>query len=315
MKTIKPTRCNVRIGIALASGGSRGCAHSGVLRVLEREGIPIAAVAGTSIGALVGGVYAAGIPADHIQREWLEADLPRVVRAFLPGFPRAGLSSGREMERYIRSLIGDVRFEDLPIPFAAVACDLNTGEAIVLQSGPLAKAIRASASIPGVFHPVRWDGRLLVDGGLVDPLPIRVCRQLGADVVIGVDVVPLPSPLVPNPPAASKGIFEEPHKKLAPEPSRTLQDLLALLRKGVTDGHPDGAPLPGVYSTVSQAVAIFSQGILQPELSQWPADVLVRPQLPPGVSYLNAARGIAAGEEAMEAALPGLRALVQSKTT
>jgi len=268
-------------------------------------------VAGTSIGALVGGVYAAGIPVDRIKREWLEADLLRVVRAFLPTFPRAGLSSGRELEKYIRSLVGDVRFEDLPIPFAAVACDLNTGEPVVIRQGVLAKGIRASASIPGIFHPVRWDGQFLVDGGLVDPLPVRVCRDLGADIVIGVDIVPAPYPVAPSrtapPRRSAKGVSGDTRG----QPS-SLENLVALLGEGVPVEHSDESPLPGVYTTLNQAVAILEQGVLRLEMNLWPADLLVHPDLPRSVSYFKASDGILAGERAMEAALPKLHVMLQT---
>jgi len=113
---------DVSIGLALASGGARGSAHVGVLKVLEREGVHVSAISGASIGALVGGAYAAGVPLTRIEREWLDTDLPKVVRSFLPTFPRAGLSSGNEFRKYLRALLGDVRIEDLPVPFSDVYC-------------------------------------------------------------------------------------------------------------------------------------------------------------------------------------------------
>ncbi|MCD6541031.1 patatin-like phospholipase family protein [Candidatus Bipolaricaulota bacterium] len=199
--------------MALASGGARGSAHVGVLKVLEREGIEVSAIAGSSIGSMVGGAYAAGVSVERIEQEWLNTNLPKVVRSFLPTFPRAGLSSGGELRKYLKSMFGDLRIEDLEIPFAAVACDLDTGETVVLREGPLVDALRASTAIPGIFFPVRWGRRILVDGGLVEPLPVRVCRELGAEIVIGVDIVPRPpadhpggtAHLAPAGPAAGGG--------------------------------------------------------------------------------------------------------------
>ncbi len=303
---------DVKIGLALASGGARGSAHTGVLKVLEAEGIPISAVAGSSIGAVVGGAYAAGVSVERIEKEWLETDVPKVVRSFLPTFPRAGLSSGSELRKYLRDLIGDVQFEDLSIPFAAVGCDIDTGEAVVLDQGSVADAIRASASIPGIFHPVRLGGRLLVDGGLVEPLPVRLCRDLGADLVIGVDIVPTPYPSTPDRRSMwnrlGEGLREGATNQTWVPASLTefLDDMVK------TKPSAEQRPLPGVYSIINQAVAIFQQEILHLKLTLWPADLIVRPDLPRGLNYFRAAEGIRAGEQAMKEAFPKLHAQLMS---
>ena len=297
-----------KIGLALASGGARGSAHAGVLKVLEREGIKVSAIAGSSIGAMVGGAYAAGASVERIEQEWLNTNLPKVVRSFLPTFPRAGLSSGGELRKYLKSMFGDLRIEDLKIPFAAVACDIDTGETVVLKEGPLVDALRASSAIPGIFYPVRWGQRLLVDGGLVEPLPVRFCRELGADLVIGVDIVPAPRPTTPE----GRRVWRRLAQRLGEElRNRTwIPASLAGLLAEVADERSEERPLPGVYSIINQAVAIFQQEILRLKLTLWPADLLIRPELPPEVSYLRAAEGIRAGEQAMEAALPQLRTLL-----
>jgi NTE family protein len=258
---------------------------------------------------MVGGAYAAGVPVERIEQEWLNTDLPKVVRSFLPTFPRAGLSSGGELRKYLRSVLGDIRIEELPIRFAAVACDIDTGEAVVLREGPLVDALRASTAIPGIFYPVRWEGRFLVDGGLVEPLPVRFCRDLGAEIVIGVDIVPAPRPTTPE----GRRVWRRLAQRLGEEfKNRTWvpASLVGLLAEVAEERGHEERPLPGLYTVINQAVAIFQQEILRLKLTLWPADVLVRPQLPPGISYLRAAEGIAAGEAAMEAALPQLRALI-----
>ena len=281
----------------------------GVLKVLEREGIKVSAIAGSSIGAMVGGAYAAGASVERIEQEWLNTDLPKVVRSFLPTFPRAGLSSGGELRKYLKSMFGDLRIEDLEIPFAAVACDLDTGEAVVLREGPLVDALRASTAIPGIFFPVRWGRRFLVDGGLVEPLPVRFCRELGAEIVIGVDIVPRPRPTTPEGRRTWRRLAQRLGEELK---GRTWvpASLVGLLAEVAEEGAQEERPLPGLYTVINQAVAIFQQEILRLKLTLWPADVLVRPELPPRVSYLRAAEGIRAGEQAMEAALPELRALL-----
>ncbi len=303
---------DVKIGLTLASGGARGSAHAGVLKVLEAEGISVSAVTGSSIGAMVGGIYAARVPVERIEQEWLNTNLPKVVRSFLPTFPRAGLSSGQEMRKYLRELIGDVRVEELHIPFTAVGCDIDTGEAVILDHGLLVDVIRASASIPGIFHPVRWEGHLLVDGGLVEPLPVQLCRSFDVDIVIGVDIVPAPYPTT----ADRRSLWDrlgQGLKERATSQTWIPGSLTELLDDVFREQTEDERPLPGVYSVINQAVAIFQQEILHLKLTLWPADLIIHPDLPRGLNYMRAAEGIRAGEEAMQQALPALRALIEEK--
>lgn len=303
---------SVKIGLALASGGARGSAHAGVLKVLEAEGIPVSAVTGSSIGAMIGGVYAAGVSIGRIEQEWLNTKLPKVVRSFLPTFPRAGLSSGEELRRYLRELLGDVQIEELQVPFAAVGCDIDTGEAVTLDHGSLVDAIRASASIPGIFHPVRWEGHLLVDGGLVEPLPVRLCRDFDVDIVIGVDIAPAPYPTT----ADRRSLWDrlgQGLKERATNQTWIPSSLTELLDDVFGEQTGDERPLPGVYNVINQAVAIFQQEILHLKLTLWPADLIIHPDLPRGLNYLRAAEGIRAGEAAMQQAVPSLRALIEEK--
>jgi NTE family protein len=172
-----------RVGLALGGGGARGMAHVGVIRVLERENIPIDCIAGTSAGSLVGAAYAAGIRSDKLMDMALKirwGDIAKFV------WPRQGFVSFERLESYIINLVGDLRFSDLELAYAAVAADMATGEQVVLKEGRIAPAVRASCSVPGFVTPVEWDGRLLTDGGVVNNLPISVVRDLGADIVIAV---------------------------------------------------------------------------------------------------------------------------------
>jgi len=295
-----------RIGVALGSGGARGAAHTGVLKVLEREGIPICVVAGSSIGALVGATYAAGVPLERVEREWLETDAAKLFRSFLPTFPRAGLSSGNELRKYLAGLLGERRIEDLPMPYAALACDIDTGEMVVLTEGSLPDAIRASTAIPGIYNPVRLGDRILVDGGLVEPLPIRACRDLGADFIIAVDITPRPVPTTQRGRNVWNRIGDQLHEGLTHQawiPS-SLTELLESLFRERTD-----PPLPGLYSVLNQSIAILQQEILRQKLILHPPDVLIRPDVRMSVmGYLQASEGIEAGARAAEAALPELRA-------
>jgi NTE family protein len=174
-----------KIGLALSSGAARGLAHLGVLRVLKKYNVPIDFIAGSSMGALIGCLYACGLDADFMikfasqlrTKSWLDLCMPR-----------SGLVSGKKVEAMLKILTRDREFADLDLPFAAVATDIERGEPVVLRTGKLAPAVRASISIPVVFKPVSLDGRLLIDGGVVDRVPISVVREMGADLVIAVDV-------------------------------------------------------------------------------------------------------------------------------
>ena len=178
------------IGLALGAGSARGLAHIGVLKVLESEKIPIGVIAGTSAGSLVGGLFAAGKTASEMEDLIINADLRLWAKVFLPTFPRGGLVDGKRVSEFLATLIDDIEIEALPIKYAAVATDFLSAEQVVIRQGPLREAIRASTSIPGMFSPPWHNKRLLCDGGLVNPVPVDVCRQLGSDFVIAVNVNP-----------------------------------------------------------------------------------------------------------------------------
>jgi len=181
------TTNRLRIGLALSGGAARGIAHVGVLRALEENNIPIDAIAGASAGALVGGSYAAGLSIEQLEKMALGFRWRHTARL---SFSRLGLQSNAPMEKYLRARLPVTRFEDLRIPFAAMVTDLRKGSLIVFRDkGDLPFAIRASACIPAIYVPIRDDqGRLLIDGGIVANLPISHTRDLGADLVIAVDV-------------------------------------------------------------------------------------------------------------------------------
>ncbi len=181
-----------RLGLALSSGGARGAAHIGVLRALEEARLPVHAIAGVSAGAQVGGLYAAGVYLAKIEEFWARLGSAQMARGLLPTFPYRGWSTGQEVARAVRALVGERRVEDSLIRFVAVATDLTTGETVSLDRGSLAEAIRASTSIPGLFVPARVNGRLLVDGGLSSPLPVDIARGLDSEVVLAVDVLASP---------------------------------------------------------------------------------------------------------------------------
>jgi NTE family protein len=180
----------IRIGLALGGGAVRGAAHIGVLDVLDRAGLEPAIITGTSAGALVGALYAAGTSPSDIGKL---AQTLRWARLIRPARTRQALFDSRRLAVVLDGALGARDFDALSRPFAAVACELTTGRRVVLRDGPVATAVLASTAIPGVFPPVERDGRLLVDGSVVDMVPAGLARELGADIVVAVDVSgPLP---------------------------------------------------------------------------------------------------------------------------
>ncbi len=180
-----------KIGLALGGGGARGAAHIGVLRVLEELHVPVDYVAGTSMGAVVGGLYASGMSPDEIEQALTSIDWNDTLSdrtSYKELIYRRKQDESRHLTSFEAGLRKGRLISQLPTPFKAVAADIETGEAVVLDHGDLAEAIRASMSIPGVFSPMEIDGRLLVDGGIADNVPVDVVRAMGADIVIAVDV-------------------------------------------------------------------------------------------------------------------------------
>lgn len=174
-----------KVALVLGGGAARGYAHVGVLRVLEEEKIPIDLIVGTSAGSVVAALYASGMTSKHMEEmgdsidKWALADFT---------LPKKGLIKGEKLEALLNKRFKDVDIEQLRIPFAAVAADLKTGQRVVLKSGSVTKALRASCSVPGIFVPVEYNGMLLIDGGVVDQIPVEVAKELGADIVIAVDI-------------------------------------------------------------------------------------------------------------------------------
>ena len=175
------------IGLALGSGGARGLAHIGVIQVLEEHEVSIDVVAGSSIGSLVGALYGSGNDGEALHLIASNATLLKIMPLFDPSL-RHGFLGGTKLERLIKTFVGGRRVEDCRIPLAVIATDLRSGEVVIFREGDLSSVVRASISVPWVFRPVKIDGRLLADGGLSMPVPAEPVRDIGADVVIAVDL-------------------------------------------------------------------------------------------------------------------------------
>ncbi len=198
-----------KVGLALGGGAARGLAHIGVLEVLEREGIPVDLIAGTSAGAAVGALYAQGRSVARIKELVHNTGWRQMVSLIDLALPRSGFIEGRRIKELLRSIIGDISFSDLKIPLSCVATDIRSGEEVVINDGPVLEGVRASISIPVIFTAVKWRERYLVDGGLVNPVPVSTVRGMGADFVIAVNVIPPMGVRVPpSKKAKAPGIFQ-----------------------------------------------------------------------------------------------------------
>jgi NTE family protein len=258
-----------RVGLALGSGSARGWAHIGVIRALEKAGVRADIVCGTSIGALVGAAYAAG-EIDRLERWVLGLGVGDVV-----GFMDIGLSGGvlrgdRLMEFFRRNL-ADRSIEQLGLPFAAVATSLRRGAEVWLRSGPILDAVRASIALPGLFEPVRWEGSLLVDGGLVNPVPVSLARAMGADIVVAVDL---------GSDVLGRRFRAQPDLEA---PAGGVQKWMRELRENLGalagEDSPEELATPSIPDVLATCMDIVQVRIARSRLAGEPPEVLVTPRL------------------------------------
>jgi len=267
-----------RIGLALGSGSARGLAHIGVLRALKEAGITVDLVAGTSMGAVIGAVFASG-KIDGLSARLRNLDWPGIVALLDPVFPRSGLIDGQRVTEFVRAHVPSAHIEGLLLPFAAVATDLMTGEEVVATAGDLTEAVRASIAVPGIFTPVRSNGRILVDGGLVNPVPVSVARAMGADLVIAVDLNhDIVTGRLSHPAAHANGngygpIMARLLESLRAIDSPVLAQFEAWLHK------PPLEPLPGIFDVLLASIYIMQARVTEADLRQTQPDLLIQPPL------------------------------------
>jgi NTE family protein len=191
-------RKSKKIGLALGGGGARGFAHIGVLEVLESEGINISAIAGTSMGSVIGSLYASGVTIKDILDFMNSNDWKRFLISANFTIPNLPAINSRRVNKILSKLLGDKTFDDCRLPFCAVAADIVSKEKVFLKEGKLIEAIKASIAIPGVFEPVVRDGQILIDGGVVEPVPIEAVRSMDVDFVIAVALDNVERKAIPN---------------------------------------------------------------------------------------------------------------------
>lgn len=318
-----------KVALALASGGPRGFAYIGAIEELQRRGYTITSVAGASAGALVGGIFAAG----GLQpfKEWLcSLDPVKVMSQVDVSLSRNSLVKGQKVMETIKERVPDVNIEDLPIPFTAVATDLYTGEEVVFRSGPLFDAIRASISIPSMFAPVKWQGRTLIDGGIVNTFPLNRVQRTPGDILVGFNVNEIDADEIHSYLSSRQALAQEADARLEEAKAllkETSKDtVIANVRKGrelvkeaidarledrkiVSDGREGWIPVgadDNFSSIIQRSFGLMNSAIARLEIALNPPDVLA--SLPydsyHGVyGYTHAAEIIEKGRELMAAAL------------
>jgi NTE family protein len=177
------------LGLALGGGGARGVAHIGFLQALEEEGIRPDYIAGTSMGSVVGACYAKGMDAQTMKRLVFELGIFDLLDVGASPIAKLGILGSKKLKKKLEETLGDITFDDLNIPFQCTSSDIVSGKLVLFQSGKVATAVQASSSIPGLFRPVKFEDKLLVDGGVLCRVPVKQVKEMGADVVIGVDVL------------------------------------------------------------------------------------------------------------------------------
>src|SRR4051812_3568928 len=290
-----------RIGLALGSGSSRGWAHIGAIRALEERGVKPDLICGTSIGALVGAVYASG-QLDQLEA-WVTGLAWSKVWRLMDITLKGGLIRGQRLFNLFRATFQDLEIRELATPFGAIATELSSGREIWLREGKLFDVVRASIATPGLFTPVIHEGTVLVDGGLVNPVPVSMCRAFGAEIVIAVDLS-----------WGKLGAYRNMGRELpAPpdEPSwfgRLTNGWLGGVRKG-----GDEPRIPSIFEVFNTALDIVEQRVARSRLAGEPADVLITPLLPNfgTMEYHRAREAIAEGRAAVERMMPLIEQIIR----
>lgn len=290
------------VGLALGSGSARGWAHVGVIGALEQAGIRPDLVCGTSIGALVGAAYAAG-ELERLEQWLLGLGLKEVV-AFMDVSLSSGLLKGERLMDFFRRNFADRPIEELTMPFAAVATSLRTGAEVWLRHGSSLDAVRASIALPGLFAPTVREGSVLVDGGLVNPVPVSLARAMGADIVIAVD---LGSDILGRPRRV-----HPPVEALAGEVGEWIRKLQGNLAALIPVNSPDEPKMPSMLDVLAASINIMQVRISRSRMAGEPPDLVVAPRLAHFglLDFHRAKEAIEEGKRAVERVAHNLPALM-----
>ena len=273
-----------KIGLALGGGGARGLAHIGILKVLLREQIPIDVISGTSMGGIVGAMHAVGLSPDQMEAEATKrGEIGQIFKLVDLQLVGSALVGGKRIKKMLVEMLGaETTFADLRLPFAVVSTDYNSGREVVLKDGNVADAVRATMSVPGVFEPVEIGGYKLLDGGVLNNVPVDVARSLGAEKVIAVDVLP-------------NFRLNEPGQDPVVPPLKTRK-------------------VPKAYRQLWHVELVMISALTEFRLKESNPEVIIRPDLPVDMDLLlsfdRPQEAIECGVQAAEAALPQIRALL-----
>lgn len=274
-----------RLGLALGGGGARGLAHIGVLRIFEQEHIPVDFLSGSSMGGVIAAAYGAGVSTEKLESVALDFSSPGKMMRLMDANPlRRGLLDGKRVRAYLVDQLGlDLQFNQLNIPVALTATDCLRGESIILKQGSVIDAVMATCAFPGIFHAFKIGDRWLLDGGMLNNVPVSVVKMLGAQVVIAVDVT------------ASSQVSEIPEK---------LEQV-----------HHLPPIFPQLAEDIYQASMIMTNEITRMRLKESPPDLVIYPQIPDEISiftgFFQAAEIIAAGESTARRLLPTIVNLIE----
>jgi len=278
---------DLKIGLALGGGAARGLAHIGVLKVLEKNKIPIHIIAGTSMGAFIGGAYAGGMNAFQMEEIAINTNKKVLAKMFSLAISFSGLIDGKKIEEFLKTVLGEKNIEELEKKFACVATDILTGEEVIIDEGPLVNAIMASISIPAIFTPVHHKNRFLVDGGVVNPVPVNVAKEMGANIIIAVNVIP------PFPPEFKKEKKEK--EENGKEESKYSP--------------------PNIISILLNTINIFEEEIIKLRLEKDKPDFLIEPDISniKPREFYKAKEAIEAGEKAGEDIIKDIKDTIQRR--
>ena len=324
---VKCKKKGLKFGLALGSGSARGMAHIGVIQVLEAYHIPIDMIAGTSIGSVVGSVYATGASVKQMKESALAMKHRKSFALFDPTIPRSGLISGNRAEEILNSIaLKDKTFDDLKIPFSAVATDIKTGAKVILNQGSVIKAVRASISIPGIFTPAKYQDYYLVDGGVVDPVPVDVVQMMGANIIIAVSLTqksPKPMMMINKETGDLKEVEDtftfKINIKEIPK-FRAAEKITSLVEKEVTSlgkkikGVKKKLEGPHIIEIINKSVDIMEKEITSRGLDK--ADVVIVPFGIEGISLFNFDKTditIKGGIDAALAKIPQIKEVIKEK--
>lgn len=313
LKSIRPgDPGGTRVGLALGSGSARGWAHIGVIRALQEMGIEPGIIAGTSIGSIVGAAYASD-QLDALEQWVCELTMSRVVQFFDMSLLRGGgMIQGEKLYEFARKYVQDTQIESLPRSFATVATDLENGREVWFQDGHLLDAVRASIGLPGLFPPARVKGRWLVDGGLTNPVPVSLCRAMGADVIIAVN---LNGGIVGKHMRQHRGPVKRKHSReeggtsYLERISTQLMDSISETTDGLwSQWFGDNPATPGLLDVLAGSINIMQDRITRSRMGGDPPEVIIEPRLSELglMEFDRAADAIAEGRAATHRMQPAL---------